>query len=112
MAGSDCNMNMVDPGERQALYPPGTTVSTMVNPSKAKTDGTHIFDVPAPAPLGPALGFFLCASGGEVTFPSEAFRRPTAGVQGSMPARQALERLLDGTGLSIAKETPKGFILK
>lgn len=110
--GTDCAMTMIDPGNRQALYQAGTTLSTMVNPKKTKTDGNHFFDIPAPAPLGPAIGFFLCASGGEVTFPSEAFGRPSAGVRGSLPPRQALERLLSGTGLSIADETATGFILK
>ena len=112
VAEADCNVTMEDPGARRALYPAGTTVSTMVYAKKAKSDGKHFFDIPAGAPLGVALAFFLCASGGEATFPSDAFRRPSAGVSGPFPAREALEHLLGGTGLSIAAETPEGFVLK
>lgn len=57
------------------------------------------FDIPAGA-LAPALTRFVEVSGLRLLAPAELLRgRSTRGVQGRLPASQALDRLLAGTGL-------------
>ena len=111
--GAPCDVGVTMPeapkGRLKSLYPRGTMLTSAVTKMRkaAKAD----FRVRA-APLGPALAAFLCAAGGEVTLPDSALSGRSPGVEGEMSPRQALERLLAGTGLSVAAETDEGFILK
>ena len=93
----------------RSLYPFGTAISTLSNPARATVSEAE-FNIP-PDRIGFALGNFVCQSGGAVTVPDAAARRPSPGVKGRLTARQALERVLVGTGLSIVQESPNGFAL-
>jgi hypothetical protein len=98
-------------GRLKALYPTGTKLTSAVNMRNSRKASEADYRISA-TPLGPALASFLCATGGEVTLPDAALTRRSPGVEGRLPSRQALERLLSGTGLSIAKESEEGFVLK
>jgi hypothetical protein len=69
------------------------------------------FDIPA-GELEKALRSFVYKVGGKVTFTAtDGWRPESPGVKGRLSAREALDRLLSGTGQS-AQETPEGFLLK
>ena len=68
------------------------------------------FDIPA-GDLEQALRSFVYKAGGKVTFTAKDHRLPgSPGVKGRLPASEALDRLLSGTGQS-ARVTPEGFWL-
>src|SRR5690606_21822780 len=66
----------------------------------AQPADVRAFDIPA-QDLASALKAFAAAAGREVVAPSEIVRgKRSARVAGQLPAEQAIERLLVGTGLS------------
>jgi hypothetical protein len=114
LPGAPCEIGVTLPeaakGRLKSLYPRGTMLTSAVNSKKRKT-GEAEFHVRA-AQLGPALASFLCTAGGQVTLPDSALSGRSPGVDGRLSSRQALELLLNGTGLSIADENEEGFVLK
>ena len=110
-----CNLDSFIPEGDQLVeisrhFAAGTPLGTLVNPEKPKSAEAQ-FRVPA-GPLEKALGEFLCMAGGSLTYPTRAMRkRGSPVVEGQLPSREALRRLLAGTGVSIAHESTEGFIL-
>jgi hypothetical protein len=81
------------------------TIAT-AKPKAAEAD----FDIPS-GDLEKVLRSFVYKAGGKVTFTASGSWRPESpGVKGRLPAREALDRLLSGTGQS-ARDTPEGYWL-
>lgn len=72
----------------------------MLPASAALAQESAAFDIP-PGALAPALANFARQSGLQLSYdPAVVQGRSTAGLQGSVPPAQALDRLLGGSGLS------------
>lgn len=73
---------------------------------------TYGFDIPA-QDMGPALRAFARAARQQVAFDDKTVRgKRSVAIRGAMTARQALDRLIGGTGLTVARGSSGLFIIR
>lgn len=98
--------------EVEYVYPPDTMMWSSNGPEITSKSTVHEFDIPA-GELGPAIRAVVRKAGGSVSIPEQLLLgRRTPGVSGQLRPREALERLLTGTGLTIVYETPRSYAFK
>ncbi|MFT3803128.1 MAG: TonB-dependent siderophore receptor [Burkholderiaceae bacterium] len=99
------------PRPAAAIIVAGALASTAIGSVRAQQASMQ-FDIAA-QPLAAALGEFGRQAAMQILFDeAEVTGRQARAVNGSMPPREALERLLAGTGVGIASAQPGGFSLK
>jgi catecholate siderophore receptor len=87
------------PRDTRVVTSRATTSSAIGNLDEGQGTQTATFDIPA-GPIGAAADRFRAVTGIRVVFANEDIKElPTPGVAGLMTVEQALERLLDGTGV-------------
>lgn len=84
----------------------------LLAPAAVHAQAQRFFDIPAQS-LTSALGQFGQQGGQQILFDEAIVAgRQSSAVQGSYSPRDALERLLAGTGVTIAQSQAGGFVLK
>lgn len=87
-------------------------VSTLAITQVAQAQSSIAFSIPA-GPLGPALNAYAHQSNRQLMFTSDQVAgHRTSGVQGRLGADAALERLLDGTGLSAVRSASGAWVIQ
>ncbi len=90
----------------------GVALAAMTAPAQAQAPQAIAFDIPA-QPLVSALRLFSQQAKQQVLFDQAAVAgRSAQAVQGSLTPRQALDRLLAGTGITVIQSQPDAFTLK
>ncbi|MCW4460809.1 TonB-dependent receptor [Sphingomonas sp. BT-65] len=96
---------------RSGIAATATLMFAQAVPAYAQ-EQTYSFDIPA-QDMGPALRAFARASRQQVAFDDKAVRgRRSTAIKGQMSARQALERLIGGSGLTVERGTSGLFIVR
>lgn len=90
----------------------GMAIAAMAAPAQAQTPQAVAFDIPA-QPLAGALRLFSQQAKQQVLFDQATVAgRSAPAVQGSLTPRQALDRLLAGTGIVVIQSQPDAFTLR
>lgn len=85
-------------------------LSLLFNPTAAAAAATKSFDIPVGAAL-PALKRFVAQSGEQLLYSAEAVQGVTTNpVKGVLTAREALDRMVEGTALRVVADKQNGAL--